>query len=77
MSGIKAKLQEAKQNNQDAERAKDILRAAVKALYSMRSVPNVANRARKFVTFYGRVEKTKILIPMIADLKKTSKNVPY
>ena len=71
------RLQEAKQNNQDAERAKDILPAAVKALYSMRSVPNVANRARSFVSFYGRVEKTKILIPMIADLKKTSKNVMY
>jgi len=68
MKGIKGKMQEAK-NNKDGERAKDILRAAVKALWTMRNVPDVA-AARKFVAFYSRVEKTKILIPMIEALKK-------
>jgi len=67
MKGIKAKMNEAK-GTKDSERAKDILRAACKALYTLRNVPNV-NKARKFVTFYSRVEKTKILIPMLTELK--------
>lgn len=67
MKGIKQKMNEAK-GNKDSERAKDILRAACKALYTLRNVPNV-NKARKFVTFYSRVEKTKILIPMLTELK--------
>merc|ERR1712244_216613 len=67
MKGIKAKMNEAK-GSKDSERAKDILRAACKALYTLRNVPNV-NKARKFVTFYSRVEKTKILIPMLTELK--------
>eukprot|EP00484_Ammonia_sp_Unknown_P008564 CAMPEP_0197075724 /NCGR_PEP_ID=MMETSP1384-20130603/211754_1 /TAXON_ID=29189 /ORGANISM="Ammonia sp." /LENGTH=1301 /DNA_ID=CAMNT_0042514573 /DNA_START=883 /DNA_END=4788 /DNA_ORIENTATION=- len=71
MKGIKTKMNEAK-GNKDAERAKDILRAACKALYTLRNVPNV-NKARKFVTFYSRVEKTKILIPMLTELKNQAK----
>lgn len=70
MKGIKAKMNEAK-GNKDSERAKDILRAACKALYTLRNVPNV-NKARKFVTFYSRVEKTKILIPMLSELKNNA-----
>jgi len=70
MKGIKSKMNEAK-GNKDSERAKDILRAACKALYTLRNVPNV-NKARKFVTFYSRVEKTKILIPMLTELKNNA-----
>jgi len=70
MKGIKQKMNEAK-GTKDSERAKDILRAACKALWTLRNVPNV-NKARKFVTFYSRVEKTKILIPMLTELKNQS-----
>ena len=70
MKGIKSKMNQAK-GNKDSERAKDILRAACKALYTLRNVPNVT-KARKFVTFYSRVEKTKILIPMLTELKNSS-----
>jgi len=68
MDGIKVKLNEAK-GTKDAERAKDILKSACKALYAMFTIPNAA-KAKKYHSFYCRVEKTKILIPMIADLKK-------
>jgi len=67
MKGIKSKMNEAK-GSKDSERAKDILRAACKALWTLRNVQNV-NKARKFCTFYSRVEKTKILIPMLSELK--------
>jgi len=72
MDSIKGKMNDAK-GNKDSERAKDILRAAVKACYILNIIPNVAN-ARKFVGFYSRVEKTKILVPMIAEISKSSQN---
>jgi len=72
MDSIKGKMNDAK-GNKDSERAKDILRAAVKSCYILNIIPNVAN-ARKFVNFYSRVEKTKILIPMIAEISKSSQN---
>jgi len=68
MKGIKAKLNEAK-GPKDAERAKDVLRAACKALYAMYTIPNAA-KAKGYYTFYCRVEKTAALIPIIAELKK-------
>jgi len=72
MESIKGKMNDAK-GNKDGERAKDILRAAVKACYTLNTIPNIGN-ARKFVAFYSRVEKTKILIPMIAEISKSSQN---
>jgi len=70
MKGIKAKMNQAK-GKKDAERAKDILRACCKALWTLRNIPNVT-KAAKFVSFYKRVEKTKILVPMLAELKINS-----
>jgi len=69
MEGIKVKLNEAK-GTKDTERAKDILRSSCKALYAMFTVPNASTKAKKYCSFYSRVEKTKLLIPMIAELKK-------
>ncbi|ETO22841.1 hypothetical protein RFI_14352 [Reticulomyxa filosa] len=68
MKGIKAKLNEAK-GPKDAERAKDVLRAACKALYALYTIPNAA-KAKQYCSFYSRVEKTNVLIPIIAELKK-------
>jgi len=73
MKGIKQKMNQAK-GNKDAERAKDILRAACKALYTLRCVNNI-NKASKFVSFYKRVEKTKILVPILAELKNKASKI--
>ena len=73
MKGIKGKLKEATKREYDNEGAKDVLIQACKALYALNQLPNI-NNARKFVTFYSRVEKTKVLIPMLNELKNASNN---
>eukprot|EP01084_Bolivina_argentea_P086360 156093_1 len=72
MKGIKGKMKEAKQK--DGENAKNILRAACKALYALRNLDGIGShgRCRRFANFYSRVEKTKILIPMINELKQSN-----
>ena len=59
---------QAKVNNEQGETAKNILKAAVKALYTINSLPHISN-AIVFENFYRRVLKTKLLIPMIDEIK--------
>eukprot|EP01084_Bolivina_argentea_P044064 81123_1 len=62
MKGIKSKM------NFTRRGAKDVLRSACKALYVLRNIPNV-RKATKFIAFYSRLEKTKILIPMLNEIE--------
>eukprot|EP00455_Lapot_gusevi_P028577 TRINITY_DN3053_c0_g2_i1.p1 TRINITY_DN3053_c0_g2~~TRINITY_DN3053_c0_g2_i1.p1 ORF type:complete len:1239 (+),score=571.04 TRINITY_DN3053_c0_g2_i1:71-3787(+) len=65
--GITKKLKEAKEN--EPERAIDVLRSAVRALYSIRSIPG-AEQCEKFCTFYSRVLQTAQLKEMISVILK-------
>lgn len=67
LKGIKSKIKEAKAA--DGQRAKEILRAAVKALYSITLIPGCENM-NKFNTFYTRVLKTALLVNMLADVQE-------
>ena len=68
MKNIKQRLVEAKPTNEHCEKAKNILKAAVKCLYTINCLPDSSN-AKKFTNFYSRVTKTRILIPMLDQIK--------
>jgi len=65
MKGVKNKLKEAKGN--EPERAKDVLRSAVRSLYTINQVAGVEQCA-KFTEFYMRVLKTALLAQMLKEL---------
>jgi len=65
MKGIRAKLKEAK--GEEPERAKDVLRTAVKALSSINKIPNI-QQCIEFSNFYLRVLKTPILAKMLSEI---------
>eukprot|EP01083_Nonionella_stella_P042265 114251_1 len=67
MAGIKAKIKEAKTGT-DQERATDILRMAVRAVYVIHSIH--ASRANsQFTTFHARVLKTAQLAPFYREVQ--------
>jgi cullin-associated NEDD8-dissociated protein 1 len=67
MAGIKQKMK-AMKNEKEAERATDIMRACLKALFTLQKIQNIS-KAPKFVTFVTRVEKTKSLVEVIAEVQ--------
>jgi len=74
MASVKEKLKEAKtevadgeQQNKNPERAKDVLRAAVRALHTVNNIANV-DQAPKFVEFYLRVLKTPLLAQLLKEM---------
>jgi len=69
MQSVRKKLKEA--NEKEPERAKDVLRSAVRALYAMHSIPGVADMCPKFREFYARVLQTARLAKMLKELLET------
>jgi len=66
---VKDKLKEAK--TEEPERAKDVLRAAVRSMYTMRSMQG-ADQCSKFANFYLRVLKTALLAQMLKEMNSAS-----
>ena len=67
MPGIKAKLKEAK-GADGSERAKDVLRVAVRALHALHNIEGV-EECSAFCKFYQRVLKTNLLAQMLTEMK--------
>ena len=66
MESIKAKIKETKAS--EPQRAFDVLRAAVRALYTVNCLPG-AKFVESFNTFYHRVLKTPQLVAMLEQLQ--------
>lgn len=54
-----------------AERAKDVLRAAVRCCLALQAMPTV-HQCPQFVEFFQRILKTKMLVEMIEEMKQQS-----
>jgi len=67
MKSVRQKLKEAKEK--EPERAKDVLRTAVRAMYAMRHIPQV-DLCTKFTDFYLRVLQTQLLAKMLQELNQ-------
>lgn len=65
-TGVRVKLKEAKKA--EPERALDVLRATVRALHAMHSLPG-AQTATAFADFYLRVLKTPLLAKMLEQMQ--------
>jgi len=68
MKGVKNKLKEAKGN--EPERAKDVLRSAVRSMYTINQIPGV-EQCVQFTDFYLRVLKTALLAQMLKEMQGT------
>jgi cullin-associated NEDD8-dissociated protein 1 len=66
MKGVKEQLKEAKGEN-NPERAKDVLRVAVRALYTISNIKGIT-ACPQFLEFYQRVLKTALLAKMLEEL---------
>lgn len=67
MEGLKKKLKEAKEP--EPERAVDVLRGAVRCLFTINSMPNV-QKSKNFCDFYQRVLKTPLLAKLLEESQK-------
>eukprot|EP00462_Mataza_sp_D1_P022295 CAMPEP_0175136666 /NCGR_PEP_ID=MMETSP0087-20121206/9404_1 /TAXON_ID=136419 /ORGANISM="Unknown Unknown, Strain D1" /LENGTH=1304 /DNA_ID=CAMNT_0016419451 /DNA_START=35 /DNA_END=3949 /DNA_ORIENTATION=- len=70
MIGVRAKLKEAKLPGAEGERAKEVLRVAVRCLYAINSLSGIA-ACSTFTGFYLRVLKTSLLAQMLDDFLKS------